>query len=332
MQVRIRHEHHRTAKARPAKSLARNNRRRHGPVPVHADLKGLLGGTTYHFRLVAVTVSQRRLFPAAGADEEFKTATVPVVANGEAREVTGSGAELTATVNPEGLPVSHCAFEYGTSTAYGRSVRCGQSLEQIGYGTEPVPVSAQVAGLAPSTAYYWRLSVRDENGEAYEPGHAFNALTGGEGLPDNRSYELVTPPFKNGALLGDVVLRRSVRSLRRRRPGQRAPGPVAGDRAVDPVSPRLAVLRRRPWRQRRAVRVYALSCCRAVRTGRPAVLDDDRARAARDGVQGKLPVGVERGRGHRAVQLADRERRRRRMVRPFLRRSFSAIGPVPRRA
>ncbi len=167
------------------------------PVEVYADLKGLLGGTTYHWRLVAAS-------GVAGAGEEFKTATVPVIAGGEAREVTGSGAELHATVNPEGLPVSHCSFEYGTSTAYGRSVRCGQSLAQIGYGTEPVPVSAQLTGLESSTAYYWRLSVRDENGEAYEPGHSFNALTGGEGLPDNRSYEMVTPPFKNGALLGDV--------------------------------------------------------------------------------------------------------------------------------
>ena len=177
-------------------------------VKVHADLKGLLGGTAYRFRLVATNdiLGTNETFPTAGDNEEFTTSTVPVIASGEAVDVTAGGAELRANVNPEGLQVTHCAFEYGTSTSYGSSVRCAQKKSAIGYGTEPVPVSAQLSELAPNTTYYWRLSVRDANGEGYEPGHTFVYPTTGAELPDHRSYEMVSPPFKNGGLIGDVFL------------------------------------------------------------------------------------------------------------------------------
>jgi hypothetical protein len=176
------------------------------PVKVHADLKGLLGGRTYRFRLLVTTevFATKEAVTIAGAGMSFPTSAVPVVAGGEALDVTAGGAELRATVNPEGLQVSHCAFEYGTSASYGLLVRCAQKKSAIGAGTEPVPVSAQLSELIPNTTYFWRLSVRDSNGEGYEPGHTFVYPTTGAELPDRRAYELVTPPQKDGALVGDV--------------------------------------------------------------------------------------------------------------------------------
>jgi DNA-binding beta-propeller fold protein YncE len=181
------------------------------PVEVRAKITGLLGGTTYHFRLVAdredaVTHKTQTAF---GSDEEFFTLPVPVVANGEAANLTLSGAELRATVNPEGLQVTHCAFEYGTTPAYGASVRCAQKKAEIGAGTEPVPVSAQLSELEPNTTYYWRLSVGDEPvkgepREAFEPGHTFVYSTATAELPDYRAYEMVSPVQKNGGLIGDT--------------------------------------------------------------------------------------------------------------------------------
>jgi hypothetical protein len=187
------------------------------PVEVHAKLAGLRGGTVYHFRLVVKNAAAS----LAGDDEAFTTATVPVVANGETVDLTlhpasppeepepALSAQLQATVNPEGLQVTHCVFEYGTSAAYGASVPCAQKKAAIGFGTEPVPVSATVAGLSPDTTYYWRLSVRDEPvkgepREAYEPGHTFVYATSGAALPDGRAYEMVSPPQKNGASLGGL--------------------------------------------------------------------------------------------------------------------------------
>ncbi len=183
-------------------------------LPVQAKLAGLLGGTEYHFRLVG----KKGTTTVDGNDETFTTATVPIVTGGEAKNLTlhpaappeepeqTVSAELRASVNPEGLQVTRCVFEYGTSTAYGASARCAQKKSAIGYGTEPVLVSAQLVGLAPDTKYYWRLSVRDEPvtgepREAYEPGHTFVYGTEGSALPDGRAYEMVTPPFKDGAAL-----------------------------------------------------------------------------------------------------------------------------------
>lgn len=185
------------------------------PVTVHADLEGLVGGTSYSFRLVVSTevLATKQKVTVAGAGRELTTEPTPVIAAAEA-PLTGMtlnpagelSAELRATVNPEGLQVSHCAFEYGTSTSYGLVVRCAQKKSAIGYGTEPVPVSAQLSELMPNTTYYWRLSVRDGNGEGYEPGHTFVYPTAGAELPDNRAYEMVTPPFKGGGLIGDVFI------------------------------------------------------------------------------------------------------------------------------
>jgi hypothetical protein len=176
------------------------------PVAVHAKITGLRGSTAYHFRLVAEheNVVTHETKAVAGEDKEFPTSPVPVIASAEAVGVTAGGAELRATVNPEGLQVSRCVFEYGTSRSYGASVRCAQKKATVGAGTEPVPVSAQLSGLAPNTTYYWRLSVEDVDGEGYESGHAFVYPTTGAGLPDNRTYEMVTPSFKGGGLIGDV--------------------------------------------------------------------------------------------------------------------------------
>jgi hypothetical protein len=177
------------------------------PVPVHAALTGLVGSTAYSFRLVATTevFATKEQVTLAGAGGEFTTLTTPLVARGEAVNLTAGGAELRATVNPEGLQVTHCAFEYGTSTAYEESEPCEPSLKQIGHGTQPVSVSATISELQPNTTYHWRLSVRDKNGEAFAVDHTFiYPTTATAELPDNRAYELVTPPFKNGALIGDA--------------------------------------------------------------------------------------------------------------------------------
>ncbi len=49
-------------------------------------------------------------------------------------------------VEPGGMPVTSCVFEYGTSTDYGKFAPCKQTAAQIGT-TGDVPVSAEVNGL-----------------------------------------------------------------------------------------------------------------------------------------------------------------------------------------
>jgi hypothetical protein len=176
-----------------------------GEVAVHADLKELQGGTTYHYRLLATNLATNGK-PLAGEDRELLTLPTPVIANLSALNVTESSADLIATVNPVGLPLTACQFQYGTSTSYGLIAPCAQTLSQIGAGTEPVPVSAAIGPLAPNTTYHWRLLASDVNGSRISPDQTFVDDTAGAALPDGRRYELVTPVQKNGALIGKLFI------------------------------------------------------------------------------------------------------------------------------
>ncbi len=174
-----------------------------GEVTVHAVLKELQGGATYHYRLLAANLATNER-PLAGEDKELLTLPTPVIANASAVNVTESSAELTATVNPVGLPLTACQFEYGTSTSYGLIVPCAQTVSQIGAGTEPVPVSAAIRPLEPNRTYHWRLLASDVNGSGISPDQTFVDDTAGAALPDGRHYELVTPVQKSGALIGKL--------------------------------------------------------------------------------------------------------------------------------
>jgi hypothetical protein len=79
--------------------------------------------------------------------------------------VSASAAVLHGTVNPQGVSLLMCQFEYGTEESYGSSVPCEQTPVEIGSGTSPVAVSAPLAGLSPGTIYHFRLSVQNEAGE-----------------------------------------------------------------------------------------------------------------------------------------------------------------------
>jgi hypothetical protein len=87
---------------------------------------------------------------------------LPSVTTGGASGVSSSGAMLAGVVNPEGIPVTSCEFEYGTTTAYGHKVACEQT---VGEGSLPVSVSAKAEGLAPDTVYHYRLVAVSEGKE-----------------------------------------------------------------------------------------------------------------------------------------------------------------------
>jgi hypothetical protein len=97
----------------------------------------------------------------------------PTVATGEATAVTQTSATLNASVNPNGFEVTECAFEYGTTTAYGSSVPCSSTP---GSGTSPVPVSAPITGLGPNTTYHFRIVARNANGTGTGNDQMFTTL------------------------------------------------------------------------------------------------------------------------------------------------------------
>ncbi|HWX45574.1 MAG TPA: hypothetical protein VNY52_09660, partial [Solirubrobacteraceae bacterium] len=87
----------------------------------------------------------------------------------EPTDVTREAASLSGTVDPRGVAVSSCEFEYGLTDEFGNgpynhSVPCKQTPAEIGAGSSPVAVFAQLEGLESGELYHFRLIATNANG------------------------------------------------------------------------------------------------------------------------------------------------------------------------
>ena len=112
-------------------------------------------------------VSGLSLLPTeTGAEPQIMltwTLPAPTAATQAANGVTFSSATLNGTVNPNATPLSGCQFTISPTPPGGSTISCTQ---QIGSGTSPVPVSARLHGLSPSTTYTVRLTASDAQGQS----------------------------------------------------------------------------------------------------------------------------------------------------------------------
>lgn len=96
---------------------------------------------------------------------------LPEVLAETATNVQTTTATLNGSVNPEGVAVTSCRFEYGTVppplppfsgyAEYNHEVPC---TPQPGSGSSAEAVSAQIAGLQPNTYYFYRVTAANANG------------------------------------------------------------------------------------------------------------------------------------------------------------------------
>jgi len=136
----------------------------------------------------------------AGEVAVFQPIVVPTVSASIATNTSETSATLHATVDPVGLPVTSCVFEYslysGEAGAYTGDVPCTPSPGQIGGGSSPVSVSAELTALLPGSSYDFRLAAANANGTSDGPNVLFTSVASftstGLGLPDDRTYELVS--------------------------------------------------------------------------------------------------------------------------------------------
>jgi DNA-binding beta-propeller fold protein YncE len=168
---------------------------------VSANVTGLEPGTTYYFRLVAANGVGCAKCTNSSSEATFATLPRAVIDSAQALNLTASTVDLHVQINPRGLDTTY-HFEYGTSTGYGTSIPVPDV--DIGAGVGDVAVSQHVVGLQAGATYHWRVVAHNANGTTTGVDHTFVYSTGGVGLPDNRAYEMVTPPMKNAALIGDT--------------------------------------------------------------------------------------------------------------------------------
>lgn len=131
---------------------------------------------------------------------------VQILAEGEPQEPTISGvalanlstnfADLTAQVNPKGLPTEYF-FEYGTTPAYGATFPAS-GPGHLGASFETSTIGAHLTGLAPSTTYHYKLVARNVDGTVESTDQSFTTFPvgGPVSLPDGRAYEMATPVDK----------------------------------------------------------------------------------------------------------------------------------------
>jgi len=174
-----------------------------GETEVHADVTGLTAGTTYDYRLVATNEHDLGEVREPGANVEFSTPPAPSVDSATVSGLSANSATLNTRVNPNGFQTTY-QFQWGTGTEYGSLAPA--EPKAIGSGSSDVLESQRIEGLEANVTYHWRVLATSVNGTTASTDHTFIYPTTGSGLPDGRSYEMVTPNQKNGALIGDVSL------------------------------------------------------------------------------------------------------------------------------
>ena len=90
-------------------------------------------------------------FDAVFAEAPVPPTGPPAATTGAASAISGSGATLAASVDPNGLLTTY-VFEYGTTTSFGSIT----PADDAGLSSGAVSVASSLTGLAPSTTYYYR--------------------------------------------------------------------------------------------------------------------------------------------------------------------------------
>src|SRR5690606_41664563 len=106
--------------------------------------------TTYFYRLIAKNNSGT----SAGEVLTFSTKTgVPVVQTGNATNVTQGSATLNGSAISNGAGTVW--FEYGTSSSLATVTTT--ATQTRGAGSAKIAVASNIAGLQPSTTYWFRI-------------------------------------------------------------------------------------------------------------------------------------------------------------------------------
>jgi hypothetical protein len=165
---------------------------------VEAHLTGLVGGVTYHVRLLG-----RNENGSNPTESEEFTTFGPTVMGTEAVEVDETAATFVGSVDPNGSATTY-RFQYLTEAQFEAGGWSGATEvppggEDIGAGNTPLQLSGRIEGLASGTAYRLRILAESAAGVTKGQEITFVAFGPSPSLPDNRRYEQVSPVAKGGS-------------------------------------------------------------------------------------------------------------------------------------
>jgi hypothetical protein len=163
-------------------------------------------GLIPHTQYTVCLVTSNAFGSEQGAPVSFTTlAGAPLVSEEDSREVTDQTARVAAEIDPQGSETTY-DFEYGTSVAYGQSTAESPLLAS---DNSAHPAFATIAGLQAGTEYHYRVVARNPQSLGGTPGpdQTFRTQPAGGALvlPDEREYEMVSPPVKDGAEILGIV-------------------------------------------------------------------------------------------------------------------------------
>lgn len=122
-------------------------------VSVSNLVTGLQAGTVYHYQLMTASVPGT----AAGGDISFTTVSgLPLAATLPATNIFATAAKLVGSINVSN-GVTSCWFIYGTNSTYAYTNLTAPVSVAATNGTAIVTNTAVIAGLSPSTLYYYQI-------------------------------------------------------------------------------------------------------------------------------------------------------------------------------
>jgi DNA-binding beta-propeller fold protein YncE len=135
----------------------------------------------------------RGLDPDFGQIHFFDPVALPDVTTGSASGIAQTAATLNGTVNPAGVAVTDCHFEYVTeaeftANGFDNAVEAA-CVPAPGSGSAAEAVTATIGGLAASTAYRFRLLAANAAGATSGADQQFTTLA-----PTDTNPPVTTPP------------------------------------------------------------------------------------------------------------------------------------------
>jgi hypothetical protein len=160
------------------------------------QLTGLLGDTTYHYRLVAVN----SFGPAYGEDKTFTTDhPVTNLTADEPTNVTNVGAELNGSFDGDNYATLYY-FEYGQSQNYGATIPAPPGLD-AGTGPGRVTVApVAIGGLQEAATYHFRIVATNATGTTRSPDATFRTAT----APEVNSFSSTNVTSSSADLLANI--------------------------------------------------------------------------------------------------------------------------------